>query len=140
MENNKRDIWKRAIALFSITGLLALMIVLIVYSKLKFDIGVICPFKEILNIECPGCGGTRMAVSLLHLDIYQAIRYNAYVCLTLPILAYTFVRQAYAFIFKNEILEWLDKFLIIYAIGMIAFGILRNISLFSWLAPTVIGG
>lgn len=140
MENNRRDIWKRAVALCSITGILALMILLIVYSKLQFDIGVVCPFKEILNIECPGCGGTRMAVSLLNLDIYQAIRYNAYVCITLPILAYVFIRQAYVFIFKNQILDWLDKFLVIYAGGMVIFGVLRNISLFSWLAPTYIGG
>ena len=140
MGNNKRDIWKRAIALLSITGMLALMIILIVYSKLQFNVGVLCPFKEILNLECPGCGGTRMAVSLLHLDFYQAFRYNPYVCISIPFLVYVFIRQSYVFIFKNEILEWLDKFLIIYAIGMITFGILRNISLFSWLAPTYIGG
>ena len=140
MGNNKRDIWKRAVALLSVTGMLALMILLIVYSKLQFDVGVLCPFKEILNLECPGCGGTRMAVSLLHLDIYQAIRYNAYVCLTLPVLVYVFIKQSYSFIFKNEILDWLDRFLIIYAAGMIIFGIIRNTSLFSWLAPTVIGG
>ena len=138
MKNTKRDMIRRAIILGSVSLMMAILVALIVYSKLKFNIGVICPFKEIFNLDCPGCGGTRMAVSLLNLDIYQAIRYNAYVCISIPIVAYVYIKQAYMFIVKNELIPWIDKFLVIYADGLIVFGIIRNMEVFSWLAPTVI--
>ncbi|AOW93665.1 hypothetical protein BFN03_16175 [Rhodococcus sp. WMMA185] len=37
----------------------------------------VCPTKALLGINCPGCGSTRMLYSLLHLDIANALRYNA---------------------------------------------------------------
>lgn len=135
-----RDIIRRALALFSVSALIAVLIILIVYSKLNFGVGVRCPFKEIFDIDCPGCGGTRMAVALLNLDFYQAFRYNPFVCTTFPILAVIYIWQSYLFIFKNKLLSWLDYFLVIYAVLLLAFGILRNtnIAIFSWMAPTVV--
>ncbi|GAA4551032.1 DUF2752 domain-containing protein [Amycolatopsis samaneae] len=37
----------------------------------------VCPTKALLGIDCPGCGGLRMAYSLLHGDIPAALHYNA---------------------------------------------------------------
>ncbi|WP_086839680.1 DUF2752 domain-containing protein [Amycolatopsis kentuckyensis] len=37
----------------------------------------VCPTKALLGIDCPGCGGMRMAYSLLHGDIPAALHYNA---------------------------------------------------------------
>ncbi len=37
----------------------------------------ICPTKALLGIDCPGCGGMRMAYSLMHGDIPAALHYNA---------------------------------------------------------------
>ncbi|MBO5388970.1 MAG: DUF2752 domain-containing protein [Lachnospiraceae bacterium] len=136
MKNSKRDMIRRAAALGSVSSFIAVLLLIIVYSKLTLDIGVVCPFKEIFNIECPGCGGTRMAISLLHLDFYQAFRYNPFILSTLPILAYVYCKQAYLYIRYNILIEWLDKFLVIYAILLLLFGIVRNIDMFSWLAPT----
>ena len=39
----------------------------------------VCVFKNLFDIECAGCGGTRMFLSILKLDFYQAFRYNPYV-------------------------------------------------------------
>lgn len=37
----------------------------------------ICPTKALFGIDCPGCGGLRMAYSLMHGDIPAALHYNA---------------------------------------------------------------
>ncbi|HKN56960.1 MAG TPA: DUF2752 domain-containing protein [Amycolatopsis sp.] len=37
----------------------------------------VCPTKALLGIDCPGCGGMRMAYSLMHGDIPAALHYNA---------------------------------------------------------------
>lgn len=129
---------KRAVIIAYPSILITLLILVLIYSKYEFNIGVVCPFNEILGWECPGCGGTRMAVSLLHLEFYQAFRYNPFVFITLPILGIVYTWQTIKFIFQNQTSVWLDKFLIIYAILLITYGVIRNIGIFSWLQPTVI--
>ncbi|MCH5267793.1 MAG: DUF2752 domain-containing protein [Lachnospiraceae bacterium] len=37
-----------------------------------------CRMKQILGIPCPGCGGTRAILSLLHGKIFRAVYYNAF--------------------------------------------------------------
>ena len=138
MQNKTRDIFRRFITLALVSSFIALLIMLIVWSKMKFNIGVICPFKAMLDFDCPGCGGTRMAVSLLNLDFYQAFRYNIYLFITSPILAIVYIWQAIEYIKNNRLLRYIDIFLITYAIGLILFGIIRNIEYFSFLAPTEI--
>lgn len=35
-----------------------------------------CFFKEVTHLYCPGCGGTRSVIALLHLDIKRAFLCN----------------------------------------------------------------
>ncbi|WP_329044368.1 DUF2752 domain-containing protein [Amycolatopsis sp. NBC_01488] len=37
----------------------------------------VCPTKLLFGIDCPGCGGMRMAYSLMHGDLPAALHYNA---------------------------------------------------------------
>jgi hypothetical protein len=37
----------------------------------------VCPTKALFGIDCPGCGGMRMAYSLMHGDLPAALHYNA---------------------------------------------------------------
>ncbi|MCG3752451.1 MULTISPECIES: DUF2752 domain-containing protein [unclassified Amycolatopsis] len=37
----------------------------------------VCPTKLLFGIDCPGCGGLRMAYSVLHGDFSAALHYNA---------------------------------------------------------------
>ncbi|MGC7322706.1 DUF2752 domain-containing protein, partial [Mycobacteroides abscessus subsp. massiliense] len=37
----------------------------------------VCPLKALTGLDCPGCGGLRMAYSLMHGDVLGALRYNA---------------------------------------------------------------
>jgi hypothetical protein len=44
-----------------------------------------CPIYSMLRLQCPGCGGTRALVALLHGHFREAIRFNALVTLILPL-------------------------------------------------------
>lgn len=138
MENTRRDKIRRAVLLLVVFGFIGILIGLIILSSMLFDAGVRCPFYEIFNWHCPGCGATRMAVEILHGNFYGALRYNAFIFVTLPLLLPIMAYQAYLYIMKNELIPWLDKFLIGYSIALLIFGILRNMEILSWLAPTVI--
>jgi hypothetical protein len=58
-------------------------LLLIEFTALVFVLGVVyfqipiaCPFKAITGIPCPGCGGTRAFIALLHGHIWEAITIN----------------------------------------------------------------
>ena len=114
--------------IFSILGILYILIVL------KYNTGIPCAFHKITGLYCPGCGGTRAVISLIKLDLYQAIRYNALiVCITPIAVMYSIIKFGMK---KNiKIPNWIW---IIILMVVLLFTILRNIPLFSFLAPTEI--
>lgn len=138
MKHIDRNIIRRFITWLFVFAVPVILVVFIVSSQLFFDVGIVCVFKGLFGWECPGCGGTRMAVSILHGEFYQAFRYNAFVFTTFPILLIVFIKQSYMYIVHNKLIDWLDKFLVGYAAGLLIFGIIRNIPMFSWLAPTTL--
>lgn len=52
----------------------------------------VCLFKNILGIECPGCGITRAVVSVLHGDWIRAWEYNRMVVVVFPLLCYLYLK------------------------------------------------
>lgn len=46
-----------------------------------------CPWRRLTGLQCPGCGGTRMAYDLLHGDLAAAWHDNAALLLVLPLVA-----------------------------------------------------
>nr|WP_033258769.1 DUF2752 domain-containing protein [Kitasatospora sp. SID7827] len=46
-----------------------------------------CPWRRLTGLQCPGCGGTRMAYDLLHGDLLAAWHDNAAVLLAIPFIA-----------------------------------------------------
>lgn len=52
---------------------LALTLVLSVYY---FQLPIQCPFKWLTGIPCPGCGGTRALIAILHGHIIEAFLIN----------------------------------------------------------------
>ena len=46
------------------------------YLIKRFSFYIPCIFHKITHMYCPGCGLTRMIISIFKLDIYQAFRYN----------------------------------------------------------------
>lgn len=132
---SKAQIKRLAIVIGLIMLAVFAVVILVWQSK---TIGYICPTKKYLDIECPGCGGTRMVLSILQGDIYQAFRYNPFIMITLPIIFVIAIHQMFWFIIRGTFSPWLDKILVVYAVALFAFGILRNIEVFNFLKPTII--
>ena len=104
---------------------------LIVISMYYLNIPFTCMFHKVTNLYCPGCGTTRMIDALFHLDIYKAISYNAYVFALLILL----VLYLIICLINKKIIILNNRVIYVLIIIGIIFGILRNISYFSFLAP-----
>lgn len=119
--------------------LIVLLILVLYYIIYKiFHIGVPCIFNYITGLYCPGCGLTRMCISILKLDFYQAFRYNPFVFVLLVLTIIYLIIKFILLRFKNikiSIPQYVYYIIIVLAI---IFMILRNIDAFSYLAPTVI--
>ena len=96
----------------------------------KYGIGIPCIFHKVTGLHCPGCGMTRAITSLIELNPYQAIRYNA-LLLLIPF-------YGLYWILKMKKIKKADIIVYILLVIVIIYGILRNIPMFSFLAPTEI--
>ncbi len=89
-----------------------------------------CPFRELTGFKCPGCGSQRAIHYLLNFEIYEAIKENALLVLSIPYLLTGFIFD----LIKNpnvELLKWRkiffgEKPIYIILIIIVAFWILRN--------------
>ncbi len=102
--------------------------ILVLILLFKYGIGIPCIFHKITGLHCPGCGMTRAFGALIELKPYQAIRYNA-LLLLIPLYGIYCVLKYKHIKYANIIIYILLGIIIIY-------GILRNIPMFSYLAPT----
>ncbi|MWV46306.1 DUF2752 domain-containing protein [Paenibacillus sp. HJL G12] len=93
-------------------------------------IHVPCIFHELTGLYCPGCGITRVVLSLLSLDVVQAFRYNPLVFTLIPL--YTM----YGIAHKRKRKRIGNAIMAVMLILTLAFGLLRNLPTFHYLAPT----
>lgn len=92
-----------------------------------------CPSNLIFGFNCPGCGTQRALHHLLHLEVIEALRYNALFVLALPFIIYGVIIKIYNLIFdaKKTIRIPTKKFVWIgLLILVLLFGILRNIPIY----------
>lgn len=121
---------------------LLMIILLITYLLVgnHFHFLLSCPIKTITGFYCPGCGITRMLLSLLKLDFYQAFRFNPLLFICLPFFGMYYLYDLYN-TYKNREPKF-KKFepIIWYSLITIflVYGILRNIPMFDFLAPTLL--
>ena len=97
-----------------------------------FHLFLKCPFYLLTGLYCPGCGITRMFLSIFQFRFYQAFRYNPFVFVCL--VGYLFYKIIPYEIPKKYKSFFINSLLIL----TILFGILRNIPLFSFLKPTLV--
>jgi hypothetical protein len=86
-----------------------------------------CTFHRLTGLDCPGCGSLRALHQLLHGQLLAALRLNAFLILSLPVLGWAGFR-----LFRRELkggpavairpLWWW-----LYLAAWVAFGILRNL-------------
>ena len=117
-----------------------ILIILVTYLIYYLFTGneIPCIFKKITGLYCPGCGITRMFFSLLRLDIYRAFRYNPLVFILLVSYLFYTIIDLVKYSKTNKHLKISNKIYWTLLILVFCFAILRNIPLFSFLAPTVV--
>ena len=111
-------------------------LIILLTKYLLTGTGIPCPIYLLTKLSCPGCGISRMFISLFKLDIYQAFRFNPLIFILLILtMLYNFIKLILNKVFKKniELPNWIYTLLILVVIG---FGILRNIPEFSYLLPT----
>lgn len=96
-----------------------------------------CPFYAITGYYCPGCGSLRMAHALTHGHVAEAFGRNALTFLTLPVLAYLWVRWAIAARQGTPLqVKILRPWVIIaFAVVSVVFWVVRNLPVGHALAP-----
>src|SRR5208282_3546182 len=96
----------------------------------------VCLFHKLTGLNCPGCGGTRAAYQLLHGHLLNALRDNALFILTLAALTVRglwFVARRICH--RPATLAVPPKALWAFLVIAIAFSVLRNLPVFSFLSP-----
>ena len=97
-----------------------------------------CPILKYFHIYCPACGVTRMILSVLELDFYQAFRFNPLIFILLVILILFSIVQMFTFINKRKFIHINNKVYIGLVIVLIVYTIMRNMKCFSFLLPTIV--
>ncbi len=105
-----------------------------------FHLYLFCPIKKITGLYCPGCGMTRMLLSILRGNFYQAFRYNPLIFILLPFLIIYYlynlccsVKQKKSKLTRLEPGIWYVLITI-----FLIYGVLRNIPFFDFLKPTLL--
>ncbi|MCL2542084.1 MAG: DUF2752 domain-containing protein [Nocardioidaceae bacterium] len=97
-----------------------------------------CPTYALFGIYCPGCGGLRAVNDLSNLQIGAAASSNLLFVLSLPFIAYSFLRWAHG---RWTGVPWrpsafqLKVGTNVLIVLLIGFTVLRNTPAGSWLAP-----
>jgi hypothetical protein len=52
-----------------------------------------CPVKAVTSLDCPACGGLRLAYDLLHGDVRAAVYDNIFLLVASPLLVYQLSRH-----------------------------------------------
>lgn len=91
--------------------------------------GIPCMFYKITGYKCPGCGMTRVIISLMHGDILGAIRQNIAVFLMLPIGVWFILLRISRFLkYGSTKITTLENVLLWgMVVLLLCFGIIRNI-------------
>jgi uncharacterized protein DUF2752 len=66
----------------------------------------VCPTKAFLGVDCPGCGGLRMAYALMHGDLLSAVKFNALSLVILVLAVGAYVTWIYGRIVGRRIVGW----------------------------------
>lgn len=88
-----------------------------------------CVFHEITGLFCPGCGVSRMCISLIRLDFISAFWYNPVIFTLLPVWIAALVPYLCRYLKYGErtVYRW-QKAVVWFSIAaLLAFGVLRNV-------------
>jgi len=96
----------------------------------------VCLLHDVFGLYCPFCGGTRAVGALLTGDLVGALRVNAAVVLSLPLLIWADVRALVRILGKKPASPLLPLHPLIPILLFAAFFVLRNVLLLFGIDPT----
>ena len=109
---------------------IVLLVGLLYYLVVRITgIAIPCLFYTFTGFYCPGCGVTRMAVSLLQLNFEKAFYYHPVLLCSLPFLGLCFGYQALRYVKTGEtkLLWWQNTIVWFVVAALVLFCIYRNI-------------
>lgn len=111
-------------AIVLLVGLLYYLIICVTGKRIP------CLYYTFTGFYCPGCGITRMAVSLLQLDFQKAFYYHPVLLCSLPFLGSCFGYQALRYVKTGEtkLLWWQNVIICLVIVALILFCVYRNIT------------
>ena len=92
-------------------------------------IAIPCLFHKVTGLLCPGCGVSRMFLSLMRGDIAKAAKYNGLLLFLLPFLLLIFGDYLIRYVKTGKYIlrKWENAVLYVMIVLLIVFGILRNL-------------
>ncbi|MDE7432393.1 MAG: DUF2752 domain-containing protein, partial [Lachnospiraceae bacterium] len=93
---------KRALTVFMY--IISILVIGILYGifVIKTGLGLPCIFHYVTGLKCPGCGVSRMCMSLMRFDIFSAYHYNRVLFILSPVLMIVFAYQIYKYVRYDE--------------------------------------
>ena len=85
-KSSRKSFYRLALA---ITIIFLFCLLYYLYDPTQTECFPKCPFYTLTGIKCPGCGSQRMLHNLLHLRLFEALRYNLLFVVLIPTLLFT---------------------------------------------------
>lgn len=123
IEEKKRlkKVLKKAIILLTVAVLYAIFV-------RNVGWGIPCVYKLLTKKLCPGCGISRMFLSLFRFDFVSAAKYNLLVLISLPFALFLVPYKSYQYIKagKTKTGKFETVFYLVFFVLCIAFYFIRN--------------
>lgn len=119
----------RTLKVIKLCGLILLIGLAYAVFVTTTNIRIPCVLHELTGLDCPGCGLTRLCLSVLRLDFKSAWNFNKGVVILSPLLGILAIRIILNYI-KTGIVKTrkIDSIIILISIiWLIVWGIVRNI-------------
>ena len=107
--------------------LLGIVYVVLIYTT---DFRILCPFRYVTGLDCPGCGVSRVILSYLKLDFKTAFYTNPVITVILPILFVDFIYYKYHYVVHDNKKDFnkLENIVLYIMIGaLILYAVIKNI-------------
>lgn len=89
--------------------------------------GIPCLFHLVTGLDCPGCGVTRMILAVSRMDFKTAMRANPFLFVTFPCPALLLTHYAHRWLKNGKISKKAEACAALYCVGLVLFGIFRNL-------------
>lgn len=119
---------KRIIKVITVSASLVFVGCAYAFLNVNFGFSIPCIFNKITGFLCPGCGVSRMCISLLRLDFESAFKYNPVIMCMLPlgaVMVFNGIRR-YIVTGVNKIPKSENNLMVLMIAVLLIFGIVRN--------------